>query len=161
MDKARPPQGARECLAQNIRERRAALGRSQEDIAEAMQLRGYRWHQATVYKVESATRALEVTEAASLAAELGVPLDRLMGDAERMRELTKIQDLMREIEGGSERIKAEGLRVVDAQISLKRLLDGLGAEWTDGSSLPALALVKSARASAGVARKPRVAMGFG
>lgn len=82
---------AREQLGRNARNRRLELGRSQEDVAEAMQARGYRWHQATVYKVESATRALVVTEAAGLAAELGISLDELLleggGEAQYIAEM--------------------------------------------------------------------------
>lgn len=66
-------------LAGNLRARRDALGMSQSDLAARMSAAGYRWHQATVYKVESATRAVSLPEGFALAEALGTTVMHLVG----------------------------------------------------------------------------------
>jgi len=45
-----------------------------------MSARGFKWHQATVYKIENGSRQVHIGEAAAVAAVLGVPLDRMVSE---------------------------------------------------------------------------------
>lgn len=58
---------AAERLAVTLRRLRESRGMSQTDVAKAMRLAGYAWHQPTVQRVESAERPVRALEAATLA----------------------------------------------------------------------------------------------
>ncbi|MBU1250617.1 MAG: helix-turn-helix transcriptional regulator [Actinobacteria bacterium] len=76
-------------FATSLKKTRERLGLSQGALAELMQARGYKFHQATIYKVESGARRVSVGEAAALAEVLDVPLTSMLiakdpaGDVER------------------------------------------------------------------------------
>lgn len=67
---------AAQALAANIRARRALLGLSQVDLADAMRSLGHRWNRATVANVESNVRLVSTDELVSLA----LVLDALVGE---------------------------------------------------------------------------------
>lgn len=54
------------------------LNRTQQEVADAMRERGWRWSQATVWAVEKGDRPLRLAEARDLAEILQVPLIRLL-----------------------------------------------------------------------------------
>jgi transcriptional regulator with XRE-family HTH domain len=58
-------------LACNLMARRKALGLSQDELAERMVSRGFRFSQATVWRIESERRLVRITEAMALAECLG------------------------------------------------------------------------------------------
>lgn len=68
---------AEQTFADNLRELRTASGLSQESFASEMEARGYKWHQATVYKAEHGSRQVTVGEARAAADILGVQLDQM------------------------------------------------------------------------------------
>ena len=53
---------------------RQARGWSQQEVAQKMQAYGYRWSQATVTRLEAASRPIRVNELADLAILFGVPV---------------------------------------------------------------------------------------
>lgn len=70
-------ENADERLAVNLRSLRESAAMSQAEVARLMTEHGWPWHQSTVYRVEAGKQAVRFGEAASLAAILKVPLDRL------------------------------------------------------------------------------------
>ena len=80
-------------LARNIRAIRERRRMSQEDLARAMSDSGCRWHQATVYKVETGQRRVRLAEAVSLAENLDVALGVLVAappDREVVETLSRL-----------------------------------------------------------------------
>ncbi|QAY70050.1 helix-turn-helix domain-containing protein [Xylanimonas protaetiae] len=71
--------GIRDALRANLARIVDRSGHSQDWVAKAMQERGHKWHQTTVYKVLNGRRKVEVTEALDLADVLGVTLGALLG----------------------------------------------------------------------------------
>jgi transcriptional regulator with XRE-family HTH domain len=59
--------------ARQLRLLRQGRGWSQQEVAEKMQAYGYRWSQATVARLESASRPIRLNELADLAILYGVP----------------------------------------------------------------------------------------
>lgn len=68
---------AEQYLPENLRSLRERKGMSQAALAKAMADREWRWHQQTVYKVETGERGIAFGEATDLADILGVSTDRL------------------------------------------------------------------------------------
>ena len=69
---------AEETVGANIKTRRAQLGLTQAQLAEAMQGLGHSWIQTTVAKTEAADRPLRVNEVADLARVLDVRVPELV-----------------------------------------------------------------------------------
>lgn len=67
-----------ERFAANVRSTRETLRMSQGQLAEAMARKGFKWHQATVYKVEHAARQVSISEAEALSSIFGVGIDLLV-----------------------------------------------------------------------------------
>ena len=67
---------------------RTGRGLTQDFVAQIMSEQGFKWHQATVYKVELGQRKVTVGEALALADMVGTPLDVLADpDPESPRSL--------------------------------------------------------------------------
>lgn len=64
-------------LQAQIKSARKSAGFSQDAVAAAMAEKGFAWHQATVYKVETGRRQLLANETSALADVLGVESDLL------------------------------------------------------------------------------------
>lgn len=60
-----------------VKAARKAAHLSQDTVATAMAEKGFAWHQATVYKIETGRRQLQADEAKALAEVLNVDLDSL------------------------------------------------------------------------------------
>ena len=60
-----------------LKTERNAQGMSQTDLAERMSALGYKFHQATVYKIENGDRKVSASEAWGLAEVLDVPVEHL------------------------------------------------------------------------------------
>lgn len=86
-------------IGERVRAIREGQGIPQQHLAMTMTvLKGHRWHQTTVGKVESGERPIKLSEAVAVAEILGVPLVSLVGevapDADRgaaIRELLNVQ----------------------------------------------------------------------
>lgn len=63
---------------------------SQQDLANEMRRRGFKWSQATVWSVEKGERPLRLAEADALADFFGVPLDALARTGRGERESTAV-----------------------------------------------------------------------
>jgi transcriptional regulator with XRE-family HTH domain len=55
-----------------------ARGWSQQDVAERMRPYGHQWSQATVTRLEAATRPIRLNEVADLAALFGIPVAQFL-----------------------------------------------------------------------------------
>jgi len=82
---------------------------SQLEVAEKMRAYGYRWSQATVTRLESASRPIRLNELADLALLYGVPIEQFFGPEVQDFAWDDLDALDREIK----RLTAErdGMRV--------------------------------------------------
>lgn len=108
-------------FAANLRTLREHRGLSQEALAAAMAGRGYRWHQATVYKVESGERRIQLGEATAVAAVLGVPLDKMIEPTEDVVAVSEIRKTWNEFVTSGERLE----KVLEAHDAIRRELERL------------------------------------
>lgn len=99
--------------ARQLRLLRQGRGWSQHEVAEKMQAYGYRWSQATVTRLESASRPIRLNELADLAILYGVPIAQLLESDVPDFEGDDLHALEREIvnltaqrDGLRERLKA-------------------------------------------------------
>lgn len=76
------PEQVASFFATNARTRREELGLSQGEVARRMADAGYKFHQATVYKVEQNQRVVSMVEAFGLARVLGQSVQWLMAPPE-------------------------------------------------------------------------------
>lgn len=67
-----------ERFASNLRSIREEAGLTQAALAKEMTRSGFRWHQATVYKVENGERQIQLGEARCIAAIFGMSLDDML-----------------------------------------------------------------------------------
>jgi transcriptional regulator with XRE-family HTH domain len=65
-------------VGRQVRLLRQGRGWSQQDVAEKMRAYGYKWSQATVTRLEAATRPIRLNELTDLAALYGVPVTQLL-----------------------------------------------------------------------------------
>ncbi len=85
--------------ARQLRLLRQGRGWSQQEAAEKMRAFGYRWSQATVTRLEAATRPIRLNELTDLAALYGVPVTQLLesGAPEDLEALEReVEKLKRE-----------------------------------------------------------------
>lgn len=90
-----------ENFSQNVKFLREKLGLSQEAVAEKMQERGHSFHQATVYKIESGTRRVTVSEANALAQILKNDLRRMLETPPHLVDIWYLRNLMSEFESAT------------------------------------------------------------
>lgn len=83
-------------FAANLRSLRDTVGLTQSALAKLMSQRGFRWHQATVYKIESGERQIQLSEAREVAQILGVSMEQMLApSAEARVELQLDYDIHR------------------------------------------------------------------
>jgi transcriptional regulator with XRE-family HTH domain len=63
---------------------------SQEALADEMQRRGHAFHQATIYKIESGSRKVQVSEARDLARILGTDIEMMLAPPPELRAFGRI-----------------------------------------------------------------------
>jgi transcriptional regulator with XRE-family HTH domain len=85
-------------LARQVRLLRQGRGWSQQEFAEKMRAFGYKWSQATVTRLEAATRPIRVNELADLAIVFGVPVTQFLDSAVQGFAQDDLDALEREIE---------------------------------------------------------------
>ncbi|RFA14511.1 hypothetical protein B7R22_09835 [Subtercola boreus] len=73
-------------FGRNVKRAREDSGLLQTDIASQMTARGHRYHQATVYKVESGQRKIPLGEAVDLADIVQRPLAELLAPTEQAND---------------------------------------------------------------------------
>jgi len=104
-DNSRAAPSAESVFAQNLKALRDDRKLSQEALAERMAERGFKWHQATVYKVEQGGRQIQLGEARAVAEILGVPLDAMTEGTENIVALGHLRDDILELERVSLRFR--------------------------------------------------------
>jgi len=67
-------------IGKSVLRLRTGAGISQQDVAQAMRDRGWKWNQTTSWSIEANRRPLRLAEAVDLADVLGVRLDDLLHD---------------------------------------------------------------------------------
>lgn len=115
---------AEERFATNLRAVREQQQMSQDYVADQMQKAGYKWHQATVYKVESGAREIKLGEAQALARIVGVPISSLMLGGEHAAESAKAMKAFRDVQNRRKALKAAIWDWVVAQGSLRKVIYG-------------------------------------
>lgn len=103
-------------FAAGVRDERERQGRSQEWLAEQMSARGFKFHQATVHKIESKDRRVSIGEAVTLSEVLGVALERLM-----KRQPDAAEVLERELNSHAHSFISAILALDDAAIDVSSL----------------------------------------
>jgi len=128
---------AESVFAQNLKALRDDRKLSQEALAERMAERGFKWHQATVYKVEQGGRQIQLGEARTVAEILGIPLDAMTEGTENIVALGHLRDDIHELE----RVSARFLHIYrlyeEVRLRLLAKLDEDGDPW-GGSYQPAV-----------------------
>lgn len=109
-------------LGRNIRERREALGLSQNDVAAAMTARGHPWHQVTVYRVERGGRTVEVHEALALAELFDTSVLSLVGQPESTRRRWEIEGLVTGLDDAYGGLYDVVWALTDARVKLEHAL---------------------------------------
>ncbi|MDO8338441.1 MAG: helix-turn-helix transcriptional regulator [Microcella sp.] len=78
IDASPTPSAADQRFAAEVKKVRERRSMSQELVAELMRERGFRFHQATIYKIENGSRRVTVGEAEALSQVLGASLSFLI-----------------------------------------------------------------------------------
>ena len=84
-------------VARQVRLLRQGRGWSQQEVAEKMRAYGYQWSQATVTRLESASRPIRLNELADLAALFGVPVTQFLESRDLDFEWDDLETLENEI----------------------------------------------------------------
>jgi len=127
------PNSPEDHFAANLRLLRDHRELSQESLAKQMTERGYRWQQATVYKIEKGERRMQLGEALAVAAILGVPVDRMAEGTGDIVALSKIKKALAELADLRQRLE----RNVQAYESTRRQLRSMTDQsdpWSEVST---------------------------
>ena len=84
-------------VARQVRLLRQGRGWSQQEVAEKMRAYGYQWSQATVTRLESASRPIRLNELADLAILFGVPVTQFLESRDLDFEWDDLEALESEI----------------------------------------------------------------
>ncbi|MDO3099860.1 helix-turn-helix transcriptional regulator [Mycobacteroides abscessus subsp. abscessus] len=88
---ALPPGPAAEAaFVANLKSTRIAKSITQADIADQMVRRGFKWHAATVYKVERGERQIQLGESIELASILGLTLEEMAAPQDDLKNRVKL-----------------------------------------------------------------------
>lgn len=95
-ENATEPLTAEEIFAVNLKALRNDRGMTQSELARHMADKGFKWHQATVFKLENGERQIQLGELREISKLFNVALDRLVEGTDRIAELSKLrQDVQR------------------------------------------------------------------
>jgi transcriptional regulator with XRE-family HTH domain len=94
-DEARP--SVESAFAQNLKKARAASGMTQAELAKKMTDRGYKWHAATVYKVENEERQIQLGEALEAVRIFTMDIEDMVKDSQ-VAELVTLRQLREDFE---------------------------------------------------------------
>lgn len=94
--------------------------RPQRDLANAMRARGWNWSQTTVWQAEAGQRPLRLAEAADLADELGISVDRLLGRTDDEGPLAEYAAAREQVDELSQLLDAAMKRMTRARKALER-----------------------------------------
>jgi len=122
-------------VARQVRLLRQGRSWSQQEVAEKMRAYGYRWSQATVTRLESASRPIRLNELADLAILFGVPVAQFLESRDLNFEWDDLEALESEIAA-----LTKERDVLKAELDEKRYLARAAAE-REGVAAAALARV--------------------
>ena len=122
-------------VARQVRLLRQGRGWSQQEVAEKMRAYGYQWSQATVTRLESASRPIRLNELADLAILFSVPVTQFL----ESRDLDFQWDDLEALESEIASLTKER-DVLKAELDEKRRLAMVAAEG-EGAAAAALARV--------------------
>lgn len=121
-------------VARQVRLLRQGRGWSQQEVAEKMRAYGYQWSQATVTRLESASRPIRLNELADLAILFSVPVAQFLES--------------RDLE-----FKWDDLEALESEIaSLTKERDALKADLDEKRYLAMVAVEREGAAAAALAR---------
>lgn len=83
--------GADAAFAANLRALRSQTKTTQADLAAKMSARGFKWHPATVYKVENGERQIQLAEALEIARIFDQPVENMARD-DRADQLIEVRE---------------------------------------------------------------------
>lgn len=129
---------AEKLAGQRLRDLRQSRGWSQREVAERMKAYGYDWQQATVQRIEAATRPIRLNEVIDLAVMFGVSLDDL---------LVGLTAGLDDIEAVNEEIAEYGAFLREAEAEMHRALGALADATARRTVLEEEARAAEARAS--------------
>ncbi len=122
-------------VARQVRLLRQGRGWSQQEVAEKMRAYGYQWSQATVTRLESASRPIRLNELADLAILFSVPVTQFL----ESRDLDFQWDDLEALESEIASLTKER-DVLKAELDEKRYLAMVATEQ-EGAAAAALARV--------------------
>ena len=99
--------------ARQLRLLRQGRGWSQLDVAEKMRAYGYQWSQATVTRLEAATRPIRLNELTDLAALYGAPVAQFLESGAPGGDLADLEEEIKQLTADRP-VLAERLQAMDA-----------------------------------------------
>ncbi|MEN4476855.1 helix-turn-helix transcriptional regulator [Mycolicibacterium cosmeticum] len=114
---------AEAAFAVNVRTARQSRGLTQADVARQMSRSGYRWHAATVYKVENGERQIQLGEALELARILGVGVEEMATPHGALKSAVDIAAIRNEITVAAMELMGSIDRYLSRCIKLRLTLD--------------------------------------
>ncbi|CAJ1495132.1 helix-turn-helix domain-containing protein [[Mycobacterium] burgundiense] len=121
-------------FAANVKSVREALGMTQAGLAKEMSARGFRWHQATVYKVENGDRQIQLGEGIELAKLLKSSVEELAGNLDAPADAARLR---REYEH-AQQLRRSLLELLRFYIMASDSVTRLVSEAEDRPSMPGL-----------------------
>jgi transcriptional regulator with XRE-family HTH domain len=103
-------------FAANLKALRAVREMTQADLAEKMSMRGFKWHPATVYKIENGERQIQLAEAIEVARILDTSIEDMTQE-----DLTQESQQLIALRSGYEVVRN----------SILRLAQHLNGYWSD------------------------------
>lgn len=91
-------------FAANLKALRNDRGMTQSELARYMTDNGFKWHQATVFKLENGERQIQLGELREISKLFKVPLDRLVEGTDRIAELSKFRQDVQQLESLEHRL---------------------------------------------------------
>jgi transcriptional regulator with XRE-family HTH domain len=78
-------------FAENLKALRATRSMTQADLADKMHMRGFKWHPATVYKIENGERQIQLAEAVEVARVLEISIEDMTQESQQLSQ--QLRDL--------------------------------------------------------------------
>ena len=114
---------AEAAFAANLRAAREAKELTQTQLAELMAGKGFRWHQATVYKVEVGERQIQLGEALALAHILGLNVEEMAApENDGLQQRIAVEDAYRRAAAAAHKVAVENLHYVVVAAQLRDAL---------------------------------------
>lgn len=118
---------AEAAFAANLRAARDARSLTQTQLAELMAGKGFRWHQATVYKVEAGERQIQLGEALALAQILGLNVEQMAApEDDGLQQRIAVEDAYRRAAAAAHKVAVDNLHYIALAAQLREALQAAG-----------------------------------